>query len=92
MRPAALLLGMAVLATAASAQKGVDPQTTTIKEGGNKVTTRTTDVTRSFDWGKGKTKVRDRLARTGLLERIGSDGIYFSVAQAVALEQERVAE
>lgn len=62
MRPAALLLGMAVLATAASAQKGVDPQTTTIKEGGNKVTTRTTDVTRSFDWGKGKTKVRDRLA------------------------------
>jgi len=39
-----------------------------------------------------KGKVRDRLARTGLLERIGSDGIYFSVAQAVALEQERVAE
>jgi high affinity sulfate transporter 1 len=39
-----------------------------------------------------KGKVRDRLARTGLLERIGSDGIYFSVAQAVALEQDRRAE
>jgi SulP family sulfate permease len=39
-----------------------------------------------------KGKVRDRLARTGLLERIGSDGIYLSVAQAVVLEQERVAE
>ena len=36
-----------------------------------------------------KGKVRDRLARTGLLERIGSEGIYFSVAQAVALERER---
>jgi high affinity sulfate transporter 1 len=36
-----------------------------------------------------KGKVRDRLARTGLLERIGNDAIYFSVAQAVALEQER---
>jgi SulP family sulfate permease len=39
-----------------------------------------------------KGKVRDRLARTGLLERIGSEGIYFSVAQAVALEQDRLAE
>ena len=39
-----------------------------------------------------KGKVRDRLARTGLLERIGSDGIYFSVAQAVALEEDRLAE
>jgi SulP family sulfate permease len=47
-------------------------------------------VTLSLAQAKGK--VRDRLARTGLLERIGSDGIYFSVAQAVALEQERVAE
>ena len=35
-----------------------------------------------------KGPVRDRLARTGLLERIGSDGIYFSVAQAVALEED----
>ena len=45
----------------ASAQKGVDPQTQKIKDEGNKVTSRTSDATRSFDWGKGKTKVRDRL-------------------------------
>ncbi len=32
--------------------------------------------------------VRDRLRRTGLLERIGSDRIYLSVGQAVALERE----
>ena len=49
------------LAAAASAQKGVDAQTKTIKEEGNKVTSRTNDVTRSFDWGKGKTKVREQL-------------------------------
>ena len=47
---------------AVSAQKGVDAQTKTIKEDGNKVTSRTTDASRSFDWGKGKTRVRDRLA------------------------------
>lgn len=46
---------------AVHSQKGVDSQTQTIKDSGNKVTTRTTDVTRSFDWGKGKTKVRGRL-------------------------------
>ena len=46
----------------AFAQKGVDTQTQTIKESGNKVTTRPNDATRSFDWGKGKTKVRQRLA------------------------------
>jgi hypothetical protein len=45
----------------ALAQKGVDAQTKTIKEEGNKVTSRGNDVSRSFDWGKGKTKVRDRL-------------------------------
>lgn len=43
------------------AQKGVDAQTKTIKDEGNKVTTRGNDVTHSFDWGKGKTKVRERL-------------------------------
>ena len=51
-----------LLASSAAAQKGVDTQTKTIKEEGNKVTTRGNDVTRSFDWGKGKTKVRERLA------------------------------
>jgi hypothetical protein len=43
------------------AQKGVDAQTKTIKQDSNKVTSRTNDVGRAFDWGKGKTKVRDRL-------------------------------
>ncbi|MBK7393386.1 MAG: hypothetical protein IPI64_08815 [Chloracidobacterium sp.] len=43
-------------------QKGVDTQTQTIKESGNKITTRPNDATRSFDWGKGKTKTRQRLA------------------------------
>ena len=54
-------LALLTFAAVAFAQKGVDPQTQTIKENGNKVTSRTNDVTRSFDWGKGKTKVRDRL-------------------------------
>lgn len=49
------------LCTASFAQKGVDAQTQTIKSNGDKVTTRSNDVTRTFDWGKGKTKVRDRL-------------------------------
>lgn len=44
------------------AQKGIDTQTQKIKEDANKTTTRQTDASRSFDWGKGKTKVRDRLA------------------------------
>jgi hypothetical protein len=42
------------------AQKGIDTQTQKIKEESNKTTTRN-DVSRSFDWGKGKTSVRDRL-------------------------------
>jgi hypothetical protein len=50
------------LALSVAAQKGVDPQTQTIKSEGNKVTSRTSDVSRSFDWGEGKTKVRERLA------------------------------
>ena len=50
------------LAATSFAQKGVDPQTKTIKEEGNKVTSRGNDVTRSFDWGKGKTKIREQLA------------------------------
>lgn len=73
-----LLFYVLLLAGAAFSQKGVDPQTQKIKEEGNKVTTRTNDVTRSFDWGKGKTKVRERLAnpyklagrRDALVQRI----------------------
>jgi hypothetical protein len=47
---------------AITAQKGVDTQTQKIKDDSNKTTTRSSDATRSFDWGKGKTRVRDRLA------------------------------
>lgn len=46
----------------ASAQKGIDTQTQKIKEDSNKTTTRASgDPARSFDWGKGKTHVRERL-------------------------------
>src|SRR5688500_367973 len=53
---ACLLLSAGVVA-----QKGVDIQTKTIKDESNKVTSRPTDATRDFSWGKGKTKVRDLL-------------------------------
>lgn len=43
------------------AQKGIDTQTQKIKAEANKTTTREDDATRSFDWGKGKTPVRERL-------------------------------
>lgn len=45
----------------ATAQKGIDTQTQKIKQDTNKQTSRSTDATRSFDWGKGKTRVRDAL-------------------------------
>lgn len=46
---------------AAQAQKGIDTQTTVIKNEANKTTTRTEEPSRTFDWGKGKTQVRDKL-------------------------------
>ncbi|MGD9589625.1 MAG: hypothetical protein AB7Q37_14535 [Pyrinomonadaceae bacterium] len=49
------------LSAAAAAQKGVDTQTQKIKDDANKSTSRSTDASRSFNWGKGKTIVRDRL-------------------------------
>ncbi len=53
-----LILGI----SGATAQpKGIDTQTQKIKDDSNKTTTRSSDATRSFDWGKGKTQVRDRL-------------------------------
>ena len=55
------LLFFVVLSTPLLAQKGIDTQTQKIKDDANKTTSRTTDVTRSFDWGKDKTHVRDRL-------------------------------
>ena len=54
-----LLLALAV---SVIAQKGIDTQTQKIKDTSNKTTSRETDATRSFDWGKGKTHVRERLA------------------------------
>lgn len=58
---ATIVFALLALSAAVLAQKGVDAQTKTIKEEGNKVTTRGNDVTRSFDWGKGKTKIREQL-------------------------------
>ena len=51
----------AVVAGGAFAQKGIDPQTEKIKNDANKTTSRPTDVTRTFDWGKGKTPTRGLL-------------------------------
>lgn len=58
---AACAMLLIIAGTDTLAQKGVDAQTQKIKDDSNKVTSRTNDVSRSFDWGKGKTKVRDRL-------------------------------
>jgi hypothetical protein len=60
-----LFFGVVVMILAAEglfAQKGIDTQTQKIKDTANKTTSRETDATRSFDWGKGKTNVRERLA------------------------------
>jgi hypothetical protein len=58
--PSLLLIASAPLAF--HAQKGIDTQTQKIKDDANKTTSRQNDASRSFDWGKGKTHVRDRLA------------------------------
>lgn len=50
-----------VLAVGVHGQKGIDTQTQKIKDEANRSTARTSDATRSFDWGKGKTQVRERL-------------------------------
>lgn len=49
-----------LISSSVFAQKGVDPQTKQIREDSNK-TNKGNDVNRSFDWGSGKTKTRDRL-------------------------------
>lgn len=56
-----LLSVIILLPLSAYSQKGIDTQTQKIKEDTNKTTSRGSDVSRSFDWGKGKTVVRDRL-------------------------------
>jgi hypothetical protein len=54
-----------VLSAVAFGQKGVDPQTKKIQDEGNKTNTgnntNNNPAARSFDWGKGKTKVREML-------------------------------
>jgi hypothetical protein len=63
LRFSALVLVLGTSASIGFAQvKGVDTQTQKIKETTKATTTRETDATRSFDWGKGKTQVRERLA------------------------------
>lgn len=62
MRKILTILFCLTVASVAYAQKGIDTQTQKIKDEGNKTTSRPTDVSRSFDWGKGKTPVRERLA------------------------------
>lgn len=61
MRIAVLTAFLLLTPTFLFGQKGIDTQTQKIKEESNKTTSRGNDVTRSFDWGKGKTPVRDRL-------------------------------
>lgn len=60
-RPITLIALSLLFGGSALAQKGIDTQTQKIKEDTNKTTSRGTDATRSFDWGKGKTPVRERL-------------------------------
>ena len=60
-----IIFASILFASTVAAQKGVDPQTEKIKDEGKKTTSTTTggdDKFRSFDWGKGKTKVREMLA------------------------------
>lgn len=59
---AAILVAFLSFTGVAYSQKGIDTQTQKIKEESNKTTSRPTDVSRSFDWGKGKTPVPKRLA------------------------------
>lgn len=56
----AVLFGALCMALPVVAQKGIDSQTEKIKQEGSP-TSRPSDVSRSFDWGKGKTKVRSLL-------------------------------
>jgi hypothetical protein len=57
-----ILSVVAAVGVTAQTQKGIDTQTQKIKDDTNKATARPTDASRSFNWGKDKTKVRDKLA------------------------------
>ncbi len=54
-------IAIAIFSVGGYAQKGIDTQTQKIKEDAKGVTSRGSDATRSINWGKGKTHVRERL-------------------------------
>ncbi len=76
------LFALAVFAGAALGQKGVDTQTQKIKDDANKVTSRENDATRSFSWGKGKTRTREMLANPYKLNS-RRDALLESIADAL---------
>lgn len=55
------IIGLFSVSAFSQGQKGIDTQTEKIKTEGNKELARQNDVGRSLNWGKGKTKTRDRL-------------------------------
>lgn len=62
MKPLFLILGfLFVVPALAQQEKGVDTQTRQIRTDSDRIGSRPNDVGRSFDFGKGKTKVRERL-------------------------------
>jgi hypothetical protein len=63
-KPTLFITAILLLSAVAFAQKGIDTQTKKIKEEGRKTTSTTqgNDTGRSFDFGEGKTKVREQLA------------------------------
>lgn len=52
---------LSIVSASAQTQKGVDTQTQKIRDDTNRTSPRGTGPTRSFDWGRDKTVVRDRL-------------------------------
>ena len=60
-RSVVILAVAGVFAVSAFAQKGIDTQTDKIKTEGNKELSRQNDVSKSYSWGEGKTKTRERL-------------------------------
>ena len=62
-----LILFCLLFASGAFAQKGVDTQSKTIQDQGNKSTNQNNDKNRSFDFGKEKTKTRVQLSNPNRL-------------------------
>ncbi|MGB7069121.1 MAG: hypothetical protein WBD22_06470 [Pyrinomonadaceae bacterium] len=57
-----IIFALVVISSNTYGQKGIDSQTQKIKEENNKTTTRGAEASRTIDWGRGKTKTRERLA------------------------------